>query len=43
MAEEMFETDEVISAENADDKIFEEKASVISFVEDRYKRAEDHR
>ena len=39
----MFETDEVISAENADDKIFEEKASVISFVEDRYKRAEDHR
>ena len=43
MAEEMFETDDVVAAEDADDKIFEEKSSVISFVEDRYKRAEDHR
>ena len=41
--EEMFETDDVVAAEDADDKIFEEKSSVISFVEDRYKRAEDHR
>ena len=43
MAEEMFETDEVVAAEDADDKIFGQKSSVISFVQDRYKRAEDHR
>ena len=43
MAEEMFETDEVLAAEDADDKIFEQKSSVIQFVEDRYKRAEDAR
>ena len=41
--EEMFETDEVVAAEDADDKIFGQKSSVISFVQDRYKRAEDHR
>jgi len=41
--EEMFETDDVVAAEDADDKIFETKSSVISFVQDRYKRAEDHR
>ena len=41
--EEMFETDDVVAAEDADDKIFEQKSSVISFVQDRYKRAEDHR
>ena len=43
MAEEMFETDEVVAAEDSTDSIFEEKASVIAFVKDRYKRAEDHR
>ena len=41
--EEMFETDEVVAAEDADDKLFSEKSSVITFVQDRYKRAEDHR
>ena len=41
--EEMFETDDVVAAEDANDKIFETKSSVISFVQDRYKRAEDHR
>ena len=43
MAEEMFETDDVIAAEKADDKLLEKKSSVIQFVEDRYKRAEDAR
>jgi len=43
MAEELFETDDIVAAEKADDKIFEEKASVISFIEDRYKRSEDAR
>ena len=43
MAEEMFETDDVIAAEDGNDSIFEEKSSVIAFVKDRYKRAEDHR
>ena len=43
MAEEMFETDEVVSAEKADDKLFKEKSSVVGFVKDRYKRSEDHR
>ena len=43
MAEEMFETDDVVAAEDAEDKIFEEKSSVVGFVKERYKRAEDHR
>ena len=43
MAEEMFETDEVVSAEKADDKLFKEKSSVIGFIKDRYKRSEDSR
>ena len=43
MAEEMFETDEVVAAEDSNDRIFEKKSSVIQFVEDRYKRAEDAR
>ena len=43
MAEEMFETDEVVAAEDSNDSIFQQKSSVITFVEDRYKRAEDHR
>jgi len=41
--EEMFETDEVVAAEDGNDKIFEQKSGVIQFVKDRYKRAEDHR
>ena len=41
--EEMFETAEVVAAEKADDKLLEKKSSVIQFVEDRYKRAEDAR
>ena len=43
MAEEMFETDEVVAAEDSTDSIFEQKESVVTFVNDRYKRAEDHR
>ena len=43
MAEEMFETDEVVAAESGLDSIFEEKSSVVSFVGERYKRSEDHR
>ena len=39
----MFETDEVVAAEDSSDSIFEQKESVVTFVEDRYKRAEDHR
>ena len=41
--EEMFETDEVVAAEDSTDSIFETKSSVVSFVADRYKRAEDSR
>ena len=41
--EEMFETDEVVAAEDSDDSIFQEKSSVIGFVQDRYSRAEDAR
>jgi hypothetical protein len=41
--EEMFETDEVIAAESSDDSIFTQKSSVVSFVEDRFSRAEDAR
>ena len=43
MAEEMFETDDVVAAEDALDSIFKEKGSVIGFVKDRYKRSEDSR
>jgi len=39
----MFETDDVVAAEDADDKIFKEKDSVIGFIKDRYKRSEDSR
>ena len=38
----MFETDEVIAAEKADDKLFE-ASSVVGFVEERFKKAEDNR
>jgi len=41
--EEMFETDEVIAAEDSTDSIFEEKSSVVAFVEERYRRADDAR
>jgi len=41
--EEMFETAEVVAAENANDKILKEKDSVIGFIKDRYKRSEDSR
>ena len=41
--EEMFETDEIVAAEDSEDSIFEERSGVVSFVEDRYKRAEDAR
>jgi len=43
MAEEMFETDDVVAAESGLDSIFKEKGSVNSFVKERYKRAEDAR
>ena len=41
--EEMFETDEVVVAEDATDSIFDQKDSVVAFVQERYKRAEDSR
>ena len=41
--EEMFETDEVVAAEDSVDSIFEQPSSVVSFVQDRYKRAENSR
>jgi len=41
--EEMFETDEVVAAEDSDDSIFAERSSVVGFVQERYKRAEDAR
>ena len=43
MAEEMFETAEVVAAEDTLDSIFKEKDSVIGFIKDRYKRSEDSR
>ena len=41
--EEMFETDEVVAAEDSTDKLFEQKDSVVAFVQERYRRAEDAR
>ena len=41
--EEMFETDEVVAAEDSNDKILSEKSGVVAFVQERYKRAEDSR
>ena len=41
--EEMFETAEVVAAEDGLDSIFEQKSSVVSFIKERYKRAEDAR
>jgi len=39
----MFETDEVTAAEDAEDSIFESVSSVVSFVNERFKRSEDSR
>ena len=41
--EEMFETDEVVASESGLDSIFKQKSSVVGFVGERYKRAENHR
>ena len=41
--EEMFETDAVVAAENSEDSIFDSKSDLVSFVEDRFSRAEDAR
>ena len=38
-----FETDDVVAAKNAKDKIFESSTAVVSFVSERFKRAEDSR
>ena len=38
-----FETDEVVAAESGDDSIFDSVSSIVSFVEERFKRAEDAR
>ena len=37
--EEMFETADVVAAEDALDSIFKEKGSVVGFVKERYKRS----
>ena len=36
-----FETDDVVAAKNAKDKIFESSTAVVSFVSERFKRAEE--
>tara|TARA_R110002072_G_scaffold164923_2_gene318001 strand:+ start:4212 stop:6341 length:2130 start_codon:yes stop_codon:yes gene_type:complete len=41
--DEMFETDEVVAAQDSTDSIFQEKSSVVEFIEERYKRSEDSR
>ena len=38
-----FETDDVVAATDAEDKIFESSNAVVSFVSERFKRAEDAR
>jgi len=38
-----FETDEVVAAENQEDTLFSSVSNVVTFVNDRYKRAEDAR
>ena len=38
-----FDTDEVVAAEDAEDSIFEAKSSIVSFVDERFSRAEDAR
>jgi len=38
-----FETDDVVAAEGQEDKLFDSVSNVVTFVNDRYKRAEDAR
>jgi len=38
-----FETDEVVAAEDGSDKLFDSVSSVVTYVNERYKRAEDAR
>ena len=38
-----FETDNVVAAKDAEDKIFDSSNAVVSFVSERFKRAEDAR
>ncbi len=38
-----FDTDEVVAAEDGSDKLFESVSSVVTYVNERYKRAEDAR
>ena len=38
-----FETDNVVAAKDAEDKIFDSSDAVVSFVSERFKRAEDSR
>jgi len=38
-----YETDEVVAAEEQDDSLFENVSSIVSFVTERFKRAEDSR
>jgi len=38
-----YETDEVVAAESSDDSIFSSASSIVSFVGERFKRAEDSR
>lgn len=41
--EEMFETDEVVAAKDSEDSIFDSKSDLVSFIEERFSRAEDSR
>ena len=43
MAEELFETDEVVAAEDMDDSIFSSKSNLLTFVGERFRRSEDAR
>jgi hypothetical protein len=43
MDELSYETDDVVAAESETDSIFDSVASIVSFVESRFKRAEDAR
>src|SRR5210317_2142179 len=43
MDEISYETDDVVAAESETDSIFDSVSSIVSFVESRYKRAEDAR
>ena len=43
MDELLYETDDVVAAEDGDDKIFASVSSIVGYVENRFKRAEDAR